>query len=347
MYRKPSASSFSNQLRNTLTDEELGGLLDQAEVSWPPPPTIPPTWSCTWSEWEHLLTYYWFSPLYLMLPRIELLVNIEYGIRGETRPVLFSNERKSFVFAIGSKYFLLDGPAKALYRVKNVRNDQELVDLLMQGDDELTLKLTAVERTDEGKAVMLRILKRDETVIPLLAEQFLTYTPTPTTPNMETNGAPESVEQAAEFLEDLRRNQSTTRNAVSERIQSAVDAEEKELRQLEEEFSRLLPETSGEHSEEENLKEKYEALLERVDGTIKEMEAFGPSAPNQPVYVDLLSTTKEIRQALNLDLNQLPSEMSPEVAYSLAMEFAVNVENNFKQIQNNPDVLNNIQIPKA
>ncbi|KAG6842336.1 hypothetical protein C0991_010626 [Blastosporella zonata] len=191
-----------------------------------------------------MTTYYWFSPYFLMLPQIEMHVNIQYGIRGDTRPVLFSNERQAFVFAIlgSNNYFFFDGPSSLLYRVKDVQSDRQLVELLAKGDEAFAAKLEVVQENQQGKALISRILSRDESVIPILAQKFLDYTPTPTTPWMEMDTFEVSPEMEAEYDEISKQNLIEQEHAL--RFDEALeDGDEirldKELQDVEKEIEEL------------------------------------------------------------------------------------------------------------
>ncbi|KAH0585181.1 hypothetical protein H2248_008437 [Termitomyces sp. 'cryptogamus'] len=235
-----------------INPDEYEKLLAHACKCWPPAPSVPPNWSCTWSEWEALLSYYWFSPYYLMLPQIELHVNIQYGIRGETRPILFSNERDAFVFTIvdSNRYFLFDGQFSALYCIKGVSNDHQLVELMIEGDDALVARFEAIEESEEGLSAMQRILARDETVIPLLAEKFLHYTPVPTTPRMERNAPDSSPEQDAQFAEYMSRWQEESRLRDEERDSDEIQKLDEEIERLRSILNDSLSENQSRETEE-------------------------------------------------------------------------------------------------
>ncbi|KAG6899297.1 hypothetical protein C0993_011459 [Termitomyces sp. T159_Od127] len=216
-----------------INSDQYNKLLAHAHKFWPPPPFVPPNWSSTWSDWEALPSYYSFSPYYLMLPQIQMHINIQYGIRGETRPLLFSNKRDAFIFTIvhSDHYFLFDGCYSALYYIQDVCNDHQLVELVAQGDDAIVAKLQAVEESEEGLSALERIMARDETVIPLLAEKFLNYTPAPTTPKMERNAKDSSPEKDAQFADFMSRWQ---REAAEEQNDDADDSDDKDLQRSDE-----------------------------------------------------------------------------------------------------------------
>jgi hypothetical protein len=41
-----------------------------------------------------------FSPYFLRLPQIEMLVSVQYGMPGEVRPIMYSDTRESVLFSV-------------------------------------------------------------------------------------------------------------------------------------------------------------------------------------------------------------------------------------------------------
>lgn len=175
-------------------DGQLAQIVKRAKEVWPPPSkSIPSGWSCAWESWPHLLTFYWFSPYFLMLPQIEMVVNITYKIPGETRPILFStsdHEREVFIFTLvndPAQFFLYDCGTQELSKILGVSTEDALIEKLGEGKEGGergmgSLQLETLRPDAEGQSAIERILRRDDTVIPLLAEKFLDYTPEPTHP---------------------------------------------------------------------------------------------------------------------------------------------------------------------
>ncbi|KAF8071907.1 hypothetical protein FPV67DRAFT_1483131 [Lyophyllum atratum] len=231
-----------------IEPSEYRQILARAKKVWPRPPSVPDTWSCTWEEWAYLLTFYWLSPYYLMLPQIEMLVNIRHRIPGETRPILFSNERQAFVFTLVNspkEFFLFDGGTSILYRVQGVRNEHTLVQLMDKGDEALEAKLQVVPPNEEGEDALKRILERDETVIPLLADKFLDYTPLPTTP-WEEGIAPEDENfLEADFMEEIdglyEEAQNVEKAQKLQAMEDGVDSRSEEIWEEEEDDDDLDP----------------------------------------------------------------------------------------------------------
>ena len=117
-----------------------------------------------------------------MLPQIEMLVNIKHRIPGETRPILFSTTNNAFIFTLvedETKLFYADGEKGEVWRFEGVHGEHELVSVMSQegGEEKVKKMLNKVTPDGEGQNVLTRILERDETVIPVLADKFLDYTP--------------------------------------------------------------------------------------------------------------------------------------------------------------------------
>ncbi|KAG6817679.1 hypothetical protein H0H87_005438 [Tephrocybe sp. NHM501043] len=222
-----------------------------------------------------------------MIPEIEIHVNIQYAVRGETRPILFSNERQSFTFAIvgSSQYFLFDGPHNGLYRIRDVRSDRQLAALLADGDDALIARLEAVEESEEGEDVINRILSRDETVIALLAEKYLDYTPVETTPFMERDHyefkvTPEMrAESFASASNDVAgRGMALRLERTPEEIEEAlldeeIEAMRKQLKELEDMTKNL---TGGAKMNDADVQKMKESLSRMAQDAPKKMHKRRP-----------------------------------------------------------------------
>jgi hypothetical protein len=61
---------------------------------------IPPGWSNDWKRWDCLLTFLMFSPYFLRLPQIKMLVNVQYGIPGEVRRIMYSDACEWVLFSM-------------------------------------------------------------------------------------------------------------------------------------------------------------------------------------------------------------------------------------------------------
>lgn len=175
-------------------------MIERAKQVWPCPPIIPAGWSCAWENWPYLFTFFWFSPYFLMLPQIEMLVNIQYRIPGEARPILYSDERDSFVFVVNGKFYFYDCRNLEMHQFEGQWTEESLV-RGMCGDFDAISK-TKLEEDPEGAKVLRRIFDRDETVTQILGDKYLDYTPDVTETWEETQsirpGQPDLTEEEAE-----------------------------------------------------------------------------------------------------------------------------------------------------
>ncbi|KAG6879555.1 hypothetical protein C0992_001560 [Termitomyces sp. T32_za158] len=311
-----------------ISPDKYDKVLAHARKCWPPPPFVPPNWSSTWSEWDSLLSYYSFSPYYLMLPQIQMHINIQYGIRGETRPILFSNERDAFIFTIvhSNHYFLFDGSYSALYYIHDVCNDQQLVELVAQGDDAIVDRFQAIEESEEGLAALKRIMARDETVIPLLAEKFLSYTPVPTTPKMERNAKDSSPEKDAQFAEFMSRWQS---EAEKEQDFDADESDDKDLQQsdelkkLDDEIGRLSTKLSNllDVSQPKEREAGTEGVTEDVVKEVEEGEKEkGEEEADEVDAEGVMLLRKEVAKFAQVMEVADPKDIPPEQLERVKME---------------------------
>ncbi|KAF9458886.1 hypothetical protein BDZ94DRAFT_63803 [Collybia nuda] len=253
-YARPTTSTTATPdldehgLELPMSQSEHSQILARAAHVWPapaPPSQLPPGWSSTWSQWPYLLTYFWLSPYFLMLPQIEMLLNVRHGVPGEARPVVFCVGRNAFVCTIvpgewagekGGGFYLVEGGAGAgaggeaggeaeaeaengegggegggLWHFSDVRNEKELLELLHADPSLSSAKqpgggLVQVPISPEGGDALARVLARDESVIPILAEKFLDYVPEKTGVEEESvmlgEGGEEIVREVAERMKD-------------------------------------------------------------------------------------------------------------------------------------------------
>jgi hypothetical protein len=173
-----------------------------------------------------------------MIPQIEMIANILYNLPGETRPLLFSNSRDQFVFTLfqePTRFFLYDVNKQFLAEFDNVTSEEELV--LKMDEDPEVLPLTILSPNPEGESAIQRILERDETVIPVLAENFLDYTPQATEPSQEhPSGSP--------FVTEEEEDKDEFRNLILEKVDEAMKDGKKEL--TEEEQWKVIEEVTKE-----------------------------------------------------------------------------------------------------
>jgi hypothetical protein len=147
-------------------DDEARAVIARAKEVWPCPPIIPAGWSCSWEHWSYLLTFYWLSPYYLMLPQIEMIVNIRYRIPGETRPILFSNEQQSFIFTLVDderRFFMCNIAEQALWEFMGVEDEENLVQRMDDDFGALESEMKMLVPDEEGEECVKRILARGHT----------------------------------------------------------------------------------------------------------------------------------------------------------------------------------------
>ncbi|KAF8217196.1 hypothetical protein K438DRAFT_1798431 [Mycena galopus ATCC 62051] len=211
---RPKTRQYSDEAQARILEEGLplqnsgpttASLLAYAAANWQSPSVIPPGWSTDWKRWDYLLTFFAFSPYFLRLPQIEMLVNVRYGIPGEVRPIMYSDARESVLFSTeldhdpndpdsdaapppdGAGFvFLLNCRTFELWTYDPDRGDaapdtiEELVLLVGAAPTPEGVPMVKVETDPEGEEALQRILDRDPGVIPILESDFLGYAPRPT-----------------------------------------------------------------------------------------------------------------------------------------------------------------------
>ena len=156
-----------------------------------------------------------------MVPQIDMIANVLYRLPGETRPILFSNSRNQFIFTLlqdPTRFFLYDVNGQTLSKFDGVAKEEDLVEK-MDEDPEVLPLCTLIPDT-EGQDAIRRILKRDETVIPLLAEQFLDYTP-------EITEKWQEDPNASQFVSD--KDKDDFRTLISEKVAKTMEDGKTEL----------------------------------------------------------------------------------------------------------------------
>ncbi|KAJ3744979.1 hypothetical protein DFH05DRAFT_1491730 [Lentinula detonsa] len=263
------------------TAQTILSILDRAKQVWPPPKTsIPPGWSADWDCWDMLFTLYWMSPQYLMLPQIETIFNVHFGIRGETRPIVYSTpdlrmnpssnegeegenrDYKAFVFTVVERpdeFYLLeyhDRPTlfKMSLPESPSQNHQQmteslLVELLASPNK---LAFERIEPSPEGSAALQRILARDRTVIPAL-EQFLGYIPEHTElweENPQTP-YPEQTTESTDKSESSEESQEDKQIAEMKRLVQEIEARSPEFKEASQALNEGLLNASSSLSDDE------------------------------------------------------------------------------------------------
>ncbi|KAJ7601030.1 hypothetical protein C8J56DRAFT_911898 [Mycena floridula] len=182
-----------------VSDEDAVSFVLRAKERWPvPKPPLPKGWSASWEEWKYLFTFYWFSPYYLMLQQIEI----------------FEEVGNKWFFVIEaeddepSTIYCCDCETLELTQLDGIHDEEILVEALREGGYS-SLSFIHIMPDPLGVKTLERILERDETVIPLLGQRFLTYTPKATTPEMEIPDYDWSGQDPVEelkHLEDLEKS---------------------------------------------------------------------------------------------------------------------------------------------
>ena len=123
-----------------------------------------------------------------------MFVNIRHAIRGSVVPLAYSNAREGFIFTttvkrkrteLPPRFYYIDWKTQGLFRIEEGRatSEKRMVQLLRDfaasgGID--GMNLVKMRPDPEGDRVVQRILDHDDTVIPILGEKYLEYTPAPT-----------------------------------------------------------------------------------------------------------------------------------------------------------------------
>ncbi|KAJ7056371.1 hypothetical protein C8F01DRAFT_1155969 [Mycena amicta] len=272
-------------------------LLAYVESHWLPPTVVPSGWSTDWKHWDYLLTLFAYSPYFLRLPQIEMLVNVKYAIPGEVKPVMYSSEHEALVFAVdredngdakprdaerqedeeedgSAEVFYLNCRTFELYafdpeHAPNVPPPETIDELLMligtaPPPAPSTIPLFRLSPDENGEATLKRILARDDSVIPVLERDFLQYRPRATTLEEELVKADE--------VDAARR----------EKLAAAIENAREYLRETEEELKReqeevrVLREQEGlqtaEMVEEQKAYLQMHAALEDAKAKLVELE---------------------------------------------------------------------------
>jgi hypothetical protein len=155
---------------------------------------LPEGWRTNWDNWQHLLTFYYPTPHYfLLVPQIDILLNVRYGIPGEARPLMFNDELEAFFFEVAERgvrtdlaarekprtIYFVDWKVEEVYLVENAKTIKEVSHAMVTGGGLDGLRLKQLETDPEGEKIIDRVMEEDEEVIPLLVGR-LGYTPTPT-----------------------------------------------------------------------------------------------------------------------------------------------------------------------
>ncbi|KAJ6602752.1 hypothetical protein DFH09DRAFT_900028 [Mycena vulgaris] len=226
----PQDSSSSSPARERLSSSGLplensgpttAALLAYAAAHWPPPPVLPAGWRADWDKWPHLLTLFAYSPYFLRLPQIEMLVAVRHAVPGEVRPLMYHPTRDALVFQIdvadedegdgeneGAQIFYMDCDKFELWTYARGDADtvDELVLLIGAAATPESVPLVRLPPDPAGAEALKRILSRDASVIPVLEEEFLGYAPRATTPEEELQSADAADRSVRDRLEEAIRS---------------------------------------------------------------------------------------------------------------------------------------------
>ncbi|KAJ3863672.1 hypothetical protein EV359DRAFT_64601 [Lentinula novae-zelandiae] len=258
-------------------------ILDRAKQVWPSPKVpVPFGWSADWDCWDMLLSLYWTSPQYLMLPQIETIFNIHFGIRGETRPIVYSTpgltlnqgegeeeegrrEFKSFVFTVverPSEFYLLEYHGEpTLFKISLPKSEDSSSGQVQQLAEPLLVELLAtpdkltfehIEHSPEGSAALQRIFARDRDVIPEL-EKFLGYIPEHTEIWEENpqNSHPEYTTKSAEMAESSEKTTEDEKIAEVNYLLKEIEERSPEFKEASQAWDKGMLDVSSSMSDNE------------------------------------------------------------------------------------------------
>jgi hypothetical protein len=121
-----------------------------------------------------------------------MFVNIRHAIRGDVIPLAYSNTREGFIFTtirrtspqqLSPPFYYIDWKTQQLFRIEEGKatSEKRMVQLLRDfGGGIDGMNLVQLRPDPEGDRLVQRILDHDDTVIPILGEKYLEYTPSPT-----------------------------------------------------------------------------------------------------------------------------------------------------------------------
>ncbi|KAF5389012.1 hypothetical protein D9757_005160 [Collybiopsis confluens] len=248
---------------------------ERVKQVWPTPTVpIPSGWSASWEEWDMLTSIYWTSREYLMLPQIEQLINIYYGLPGETRPIVFSDG--GFVFTIvggPSEFFLFEyGDESRVFKLSSSADgpltESSVVELLGTPDK---IVFEPLKPSEEGTLVLQKIMSRDRTVIPEL-EKILGYRPEHT----------ELWEQYPELnKEQLENMTEDERLGEVQRLMDEIASRSPEFKEASETWDKNLEQTNISEGEvnSDAIQENVNALGLREE--VRELEGMMDEAAGQ------------------------------------------------------------------
>ncbi|KAJ4487661.1 hypothetical protein J3R30DRAFT_3430204 [Lentinula aciculospora] len=313
---KSDAANEGDEM-DIYTAQTILSILDRAKQVWPSPKVpVPPGWSADWDSWDMLLSIYWTSPQYLMLPLIEMIFNIYFGTKGETRPIVYSTselgltnpdaeegerdrEYKAFVFTVVERpdeFYLSEfHDEPALFRIllpdpkdSQPQENQQLVESLLvellATPDRLAFE--RMQPSPEGSAALHRILARDRTVIPEL-EHFLGYVPEHTELWEEKPQNP-YPEQAAEEGESSEATAEDKQIAETSRLLKEIEARSPEFKEASHAWDKEMLDVSSLVSDDEVDPDSVESSISAIGlkEEMAELESMMDSADGEMRKLD-------------------------------------------------------------
>ncbi|KAL1742159.1 hypothetical protein HDZ31DRAFT_43824 [Schizophyllum fasciatum] len=191
----------------------------------PPTSSAPPRIPGDWARFPYFMTYIPPSPYYLMLPQLQMVVNIKYGLRGAVVPQMYDPRQEALVFAMrrwdagdaeaaAPRYYWLHCPTGDVSEFLLPDMSGEADDLMARwegAEESLTELLAAVsvqeapqmplEPDPKGLDILERIMNRDPSVIEVLEKDYFNFKLSPTTEEQEAQLFDPRPLQVAEELE--------------------------------------------------------------------------------------------------------------------------------------------------
>ncbi|KAI4520866.1 hypothetical protein K523DRAFT_247261 [Schizophyllum commune Tattone D] len=188
-------------------------------------PTGPPRIPGNWARFPYFMTYIPPSPYYLMLPQLQMVVNIKYGLKGAVVPQMYDPKHEALVFAMrrwdegdveaaAPRYYWLHCPTGEVseFLLPDMSGAEESLAARWESAEEsLTELLSAVsvqeapqiplEADAKGLAIIERIMNRDPTVIDVLEKEYFGFKISPTTEEQEAQLFDPRPLQVADELE--------------------------------------------------------------------------------------------------------------------------------------------------
>lgn len=253
----------------TLDPSRLKEIKEGAVKNWRRYRNLPAGWHSKWDTWELLYTFYYPTPYYfLLIPQIDMIVNVRYAIPGEARPLMFNNALEAFFFDVGERGSAPENAAKEssrqiyymnwkeeeLYKVEGASTVKEVAQQMIAGGGLEALKMKKLEADEGGEKVIERVMERDETVLPVLVENYLGYTPAP------------SEEFQNRLLEQSEEELGQNLDAP---VQERNSATEEESSKAYEEIVQMMTEDVQSEEELENIRELLESMKQWAPEELK------------------------------------------------------------------------------